>query len=114
MHAIMKRPLVDFHPQHFVTVDSKRILNEDEVVGCNAKAMVVSTIHFVRLDAGDNFCTFQGGFSFNVISSFNRGDVHEVVSGLAANRCHHVVNTAVKFFVRMSTGINNPGSCNEK
>ena len=101
----MKRPVVDFHPQHFVAIDSERILNEDEIVGCNGKAMVVGATHFVRFHARDDFGAFQGGFGLDVIRSFDGGDSHEIVSGLAAEWRHHVIDTAVRFFVRVGAGI---------
>jgi hypothetical protein len=40
-----------------------------------------------------------------VIRSFDGGDSHEIVSGLAAEWRHHVIDTAVRFFVRVGAGI---------
>ena len=104
MHAFMERRLVNLHSQHLKSVDTERILDEDEIVGRYAKTMIVRRT-LVGLDACDDFRSFQGGFSFDVISSFHGGYLHDVVKGLSANRCHDVVNVTIAFLVRVSAGV---------
>ena len=76
--------------------------------------MIVSGIPVSSFDGSDDFGPFQGGFSLDVIRSFDGGYLHNVVSCLSANRCHHVINATVGFFVRVSTGVYQPGSCEDR
>ena len=84
MHAIMKRPLVNFHSQHLKSVNTERVLDKYEIVGGYAKTMIVRRI-LVGFDACDDFGSFQGGLSFDVISSLDGGYLYDVVKGLSTH-----------------------------